>query len=79
MSTTNKGKNYKAIKTDECNEKYTEYDVYDGEEKIGSISKYGEEVLFSVWDKNSNLIGTRKNLKESVRMLANKGITPVIY
>lgn len=73
------GKSYKAVKTDECDDKYLEYDVFNGKERIGNITRYDAEIVYSIWNNNGRLVGMHKELREAVKTIAYKYITPVIY
>lgn len=63
------GVTYTLVKTDECDSKYTEYDVFNPSGLIGRITKYGSEILYSAWNVDGENRGTGKTLRDTLESM----------
>ena len=70
MEYTINGKTYKAIKTDESDDNFTEYDVFIDEGLAGNITRYASDNRFSVWNTGGEKTGESRTLKGAVEVVA---------
>lgn len=73
-------KNYKfgeiiltAVETGECDENFTEYDVFDTNgETVGQVTKYADEPTYTVWNEAGEELKEKKTLRGAVEVIAKE-------